>query len=83
MREESRTASIGTDPTPTKTPPVKSKTKEVITDQGKKLEHWVEHYLELYRTQNTVTDAALRGLTVMDSGRGRSTVDMIFSLRQL
>ena len=46
-------------PTATKTAPLKSKSGEVITDQGKQLERWVEHYLELYATQNVVTDAAL------------------------
>ena len=45
--------------TKTKTAPLKSKTGEVITDQCKQLERWVEHYLELYATQNVVTDAAL------------------------
>ena len=33
--------------------------KKVITDQAKQLERWVEHYLELYATQNIITDAAL------------------------
>jgi len=58
-----------TGPTATKTAPLRSKTGEVITDQGKQLERWVEHYLELYATQNVVTDAALDGLpslTVME-----------------
>ncbi|CAE1309650.1 unnamed protein product [Acanthosepion pharaonis] len=32
---------------------------EVITDQDKQLERWVEHYLDLYATQNVVTDTAL------------------------
>ncbi|CAE1327547.1 unnamed protein product [Acanthosepion pharaonis] len=35
---------------------------EVITDRGKQLERWVEHYLELYATRNMVTDAALDAL---------------------
>lgn len=51
-----------TSPTPIKTAPLKSKTGEVITDQGKQLECWVEHYLEVYATQNVVTDAALHTL---------------------
>ncbi|CAE1314375.1 unnamed protein product [Acanthosepion pharaonis] len=45
--------------TPTKTAPLKSKTGEIITDQGKQLDRWVEHYLELYATQNVVTGATL------------------------
>ena len=31
-------------------------------DQSKQLQRWVEHYLELYSTQNIVTDAALDAL---------------------
>ena len=34
----------------------------MITDQGKQLEHWVEHYLELYATQNILTDVALAAI---------------------
>ncbi|CAE1324416.1 unnamed protein product [Acanthosepion pharaonis] len=34
--------------TPIKTAPLKSKAGEVITDRGKQLEPWVEHYLELH-----------------------------------
>ena len=48
-----------TGPTATKTAPLKSKTGEVITDQSKQLERWVEHYLELYATRNVVTASAL------------------------
>ena len=46
-------------PIATKTAPLKSKSGEVITDQGKQLERWVAHYLELYAKKNVVTDAAL------------------------
>ena len=41
---------------------LKSKTGEVITDQSMQLQCWVEHYLELYSTQNIVTDTALNAL---------------------
>ena len=34
----------------------------MITDQAKQLERWVEHYLELYATQNVITDAALAAI---------------------
>ena len=51
-----------TGPTATKTAPLKSKTGEVITDQSKQLERWVEHYLELYATRNVVTASALDAL---------------------
>ena len=42
--------------------PIKSKTGEIITDKSKQLQRWVEHYLELYATQNIVTYAALDAL---------------------
>lgn len=51
-----------TGPTSVKTAPLKVKSGEVITDQSKQLQRWVEHYLELYSTQNIVTDAALDAL---------------------
>ena len=51
-----------TGPATTKTAPLKSKTGEVITDQCKQLDRWVEHYLELYATQNVVSDIALDAL---------------------
>ena len=50
-------------PTPSKTAPLKSKTGEVITDPERQMQRWVEHYLELYATQNTVTDSALRAIS--------------------
>ena len=48
--------------TSVKTAPLKSKTGEVITDQSMQLQRRVEHYLELYSTQNIVTDTALNAL---------------------
>ena len=58
-----------TGPTAFKTAPLKSKAGEIIKDQDNQLKRWVEHYLELYSTQNMVTDAALDALpslTVME-----------------
>jgi hypothetical protein len=55
--------------TATKTAPMMRKTEEVNTGQGKQLERWVEHYLELYATKNVVSVAALNvlpSLTVME-----------------
>lgn len=46
-------------PTNTKSVPLKSKSGENVTDQKKQMEQWLEHYLELYSTQNVVSDAAL------------------------
>ena len=51
-----------TGPTSIKAAPLKSKTGEVITDQSMQLQRWVEHYLELYSTQNIITDTALSAL---------------------
>lgn len=48
-----------TGPAPRKSAPLKAKSGEVITDQAKQLDRWVEHYLELYATLNIVSDAAL------------------------
>ncbi len=50
---------VATGPTATKCSPLKSKFGVVITDQDKQLERWVEHYLELYSTQNVVSETAL------------------------
>ena len=48
-----------TGPTIKKTAPLKTKSGEVITDSYKQVERWVEHYLELYSTENTIADQAL------------------------
>ena len=67
-----------TGPTCVKTAPLKAKTGKVITDQSKQLQHWVEHYLELYSTQNIVTDAAfgaLRDLPVMEELDEKPTLE--------
>ena len=59
-----------TGPMSVKTAPLKAKSGEVITDQSKQLQRWVEHYLELYSTQNIVTDAALDALPRLTSHGG-------------
>ncbi|XP_047111645.1 uncharacterized protein LOC124788422 [Schistocerca piceifrons] len=56
-------------PTVRKTAPLKSKTGEVITDEGKQMDRWVEHYLELYAAENEVSkDAcdAIKQMPVME-----------------
>ena len=50
-----------TGPVSVKTASLKAKSGEVITDQSKQLQRWVE----LYSTQNIVTDAALDALPVL------------------
>ena len=51
-----------TGPSDTKSVPLKTKTGESITDQRQQMARWVEHYLELYATQNVVTEAALNAI---------------------
>jgi hypothetical protein len=49
-----------TGPSTTKSVPLKIiKSGENTTYRRKQMERWLEHYLELYSTQNVVTDAAL------------------------
>ena len=48
-----------TGPTIKQTALVKTKSGEVITDSNKQMERWVEHYVELYSTENTITNEAL------------------------
>ena len=49
-------------PAPSKSAPLKLEPGDVIPDQGKQLECWVEHYLQPYATQNVVTDDALSAI---------------------
>ena len=46
-------------PTQTKTAPLKSACGEVITDKGKQMERWVEHYSELYSRENVAVSSVL------------------------
>ena len=50
-------------PSAIKIAPLKSTSGDIITDQGKQMERWAEHYQELYSRQNIVTDAAVKGTT--------------------
>ncbi|XP_038062349.1 uncharacterized protein LOC119732818 [Patiria miniata] len=54
-----------TGPSIKKTAPLKSKSGEVITDSSKQMERWAEHYMELYATENTVSEEALNGIANM------------------
>ena len=54
-----------TGPNVKKIAPLKSKTGEIITDRKKQMERWVEHYLELYSTENTVSEEALNSIQLM------------------
>ena len=54
-------------PSAIKTAPLKSLSGEIITDRGKQMERWAEHYQELYSRQNTVTDTAVEGITPLST----------------
>ena len=41
------------------TAPLKSSSREVITDKGQQMERWVEHYSQLYSRENVVVTSAL------------------------
>ena len=51
-----------TGPNVKKIAPLKSKTGKIITDGRKQMERWVEHYLELYSTENTVSEEVLNSI---------------------
>ena len=62
----------------TKTAPLKLSAGGIITDWGKQIERWGEHYQELYSRENIVTDAAVESiilLPVMDDFDGPPSVD--------
>lgn len=46
-------------PTQCKTAPLKSSSGVVLSDKNQQMERWVEHYTDLYSTQNTMTVSAL------------------------
>ena len=65
-------------PMQSKTAPLKSTTREVITDQGQQMERLVEHYSNLYSRENTVTPSALgaiKCMPIMEELNAEPTVD--------
>ena len=52
-------------PTQCKTAPLKSSTGEILTDEGKQMERWVEHYSNLYSRTTTVSPSALDSITTL------------------
>ncbi|XP_076030147.1 uncharacterized protein LOC143018559 [Oratosquilla oratoria] len=46
-------------PSITKIAPLKTASGDTITDRGKQMERWVEHYQELYSRENTISTAAV------------------------
>lgn len=57
-----RVSKMATVPSPAKTAPLQPKDGDIIV-QGKQLQRWVEHYLELYATMSTVTASALDAIS--------------------
>ena len=67
-------------PMQSKMAPLKSATGEVITDQGRQMERWVEHYSDLYSRENTVTPSALgaiKCMPIMEELNVEPTVDKL------
>ncbi len=51
------------DPSTIKIAPLRSATGDVITDHGKQMERWAEHYQQLYSRKNVITDTVLESTT--------------------
>ena len=47
-------------PSATKITPLKSTTSDIITDWGKQMERWAEHYQELYSKESAATDSTVK-----------------------
>ncbi|XP_019625432.1 PREDICTED: uncharacterized protein LOC109470795 [Branchiostoma belcheri] len=65
-------------PSITKTAPLKTATGDIITDRGKQMERWAEHYKELYSRENVVSAAAIENtdtLSLMDELDTPPTID--------
>ncbi len=50
-------------PSTFKIAPLRSAIGDVITDRGKQMERWAEHYQQLYSRENIVTDTVLESIT--------------------
>ncbi|XP_051973121.1 probable RNA-directed DNA polymerase from transposon BS isoform X1 [Xyrauchen texanus] len=49
----------------TKVAPIRSSSGDIITDRGKQLERWVEHYQELYGRENIITTSAVENTNLL------------------
>ena len=63
-------------PMQSRTAPLKSATGDAIKEKSKQMEHWVEHYSELYSRMNVVSEEALMAMESMES---LSTMDELDS----
>lgn len=52
-------------PSAIKITPLKSSSGDIITDRGKQMERWAEHYQELYSRENVVTDSAVESTDLL------------------
>ncbi|MCG8431359.1 MAG: reverse transcriptase family protein, partial [Candidatus Omnitrophica bacterium] len=69
-----------TGPTIKRSAPLKTKTGEDITDKTKQMERWVEHYTDVYATENIVTDTVLdsmEDLPIMEELDRLPTIDEV------
>ena len=63
-----------------RTAPLKSPPGDAIKDKSKQMEHWVEHYSELYSRVNVDSEEALmaiESLCIMDELDSDSTLEEI------
>ncbi|XP_014787911.1 uncharacterized protein LOC106881903 [Octopus bimaculoides] len=52
-------------PSTTKSAPLKSTTEDLIKDQSKQIDRWVEYYQDLYSLETTVVEAAIEGVKIL------------------
>ncbi|XP_014784350.1 uncharacterized protein LOC106879351 [Octopus bimaculoides] len=52
-------------PSSTKPAPLKSTTGDLIKDQSKQIDRWVEYYQDLYSRETTVAEAAIKGVKIL------------------
>ncbi|XP_076058578.1 uncharacterized protein LOC143035596 [Oratosquilla oratoria] len=65
-------------PSITKIAPLKTASGDTITDRGKQMERWVEHYQELYSRENAVNTAAVekyKALPLMEELHVPASID--------
>ncbi|KAJ8046879.1 hypothetical protein HOLleu_05708 [Holothuria leucospilota] len=69
-----------TGPAVKRTVPLKAKSGDVITDLSKQMERWVEHYSELYFTENTVSEEAINIIPALPAQGELDTVPTVAEL---
>ncbi|KAI8510866.1 hypothetical protein Bbelb_117820 [Branchiostoma belcheri] len=69
-------------PSITKTAPLKTASGDIITDRGKQMERWAEHYQELYSRENVVSAAAVENTDTLPLMEELDTPPTIDELRK-